>query len=82
MIGRVVTSACVCANAPYGNCRGRECELLDVVISRKSLLSRSEGLGDGNGEIREPSILRFWGSKFGLRTWMRSERCIPQNKGT
>jgi hypothetical protein len=54
--------------APRG-IHGGECGSLCVVISHQSLLCNSERLGDGDGEVREPSILGFRGSKFGLRTY-------------
>jgi len=47
--------------------RKKECELL-CVVSRSQLLNRSEGLGDGDREVGEPSVLGFWGSKIGLGT--------------
>jgi hypothetical protein len=62
---------------------GREGGMWDVVVIRKSLVSPSEGLGDCNGEVREPSVLVFGGSKFRLRAYRdtRRESHIPHNRG-
>ena len=40
--------------------------VVGVVVGRKSLASASEGLGDGNGEVGEPSVLVFRGSELWL----------------
>lgn len=59
-------NAFVCADEPWAHAEGRERGLWDVVVSHKSLPGRSEGLGDGDREVGEPSVLGFWRSKFGL----------------
>ena len=66
-----------CVGMRHGE--GRERGLWDVVVGRQSLVSPSEGLGDGNGEVGEPSVLGFGGSKLWLRTYgdTRREPHIP-----
>jgi len=72
----------VCLRMRHGERRERG--LWDAVVARKSLVSPSEGLGDGDGEIGEPSVLGFRGSKFWARAYgnTRRELRIPQNKGS
>jgi len=56
-------NACVRGNTPWR--KERMC-VVGVVVGRKSLASASEGLGDGNGEVGEPSVLVFRGSELWL----------------
>jgi len=55
----------VCVGMRHGERRERV--LWDVVVGCKSTASLSEGLGDGNGEVGEPSVLVFRRSEFWLR---------------
>jgi len=51
-------NACMCKSAPQGTER-KEGGSWDVIVTRESLFSRSEGLDDGDGEVGEPSVLGF-----------------------